>query len=410
MKKSVILIAMFLLLVSVAHAQYSYSNRFPSVVDINLIKQEADPAAPGEVVELKFRVENKGERVATNVQVELLPEYPFSLRPGDAAVQNIGSVESQQRGEDGVVVIYKVIVDRNAPDGTHEIGLRYKDAEHSSWVEFDNFTVRVRSGSQILLINRVVSVPTMIAPGDKSKLAIELRNYATSPFKDIVVKLDLSSVSLTPMGSSNEKVISQIGPQESRTAEFELMALPDAVAGVVKVPVTLSYTDITGRNYSKSSTISAVIGDTPDITVGLERTDIYTEGSVGSAVVRVVNKGTTDVKFLNVQLLPVEGVEIIGSSESYIGNLDSDDFSTAEFQLYVKDADGQVNLPVIVEYKDANNNNYKQELALPLKLYSSSQAKKISGNGNNTFIWVMVLVVIGAGIWYYRRRKKKQKL
>ncbi len=397
----------FLLLVSVVHAQYS--SRFPSVINATLINQEPDPASPGEVIELKFRVENHGERVANNVQVELVPEFPFSIRPGDAAVRSIGSIESQGTGEDGVVVAYKVIVDKNAPDGVHEIVLRYKDAEHSSWIEVDPFTIRVRSGSSILLINKVISVPTMIAPGDKSKVSIELKNYASSLFKDVVVKLDLSSVSITPMGSSNEKVISMISPQESKAAEFDLMALPDATAGVVKVPVTISFTDVTGRNYSKSSTISMMIGDTPDVTIGIERTDIYTKGALGSVVIRVVNKGTTDVKFMNVKLLPIEGAEVVGSDESYIGNLDSDDFSTAEFKLYVKDAEDLVSLPLLVEYKDANNNNYKQDVSLALKLYSSSEAKKFSGNGNGFPVWLIALVIAGAGFWYYRRRKKKQQ-
>src|SRR3989338_8239198 len=257
-KKGILLmgITFLMALLLVTAAQAAYSSRFPSVIDATLINQEPDPASPGEVIELKFRVENEGERVAGNVQVELVPEYPFSLRPGDAAVQSIGSIESQGTGEDGVVVAYKVIVDKNAPDGVHEIVLGYKDAEHSSWIELDPFTIRVRSGSAILIINKVVSVPTMIAPGDRSKVSIELKNYASSLFKDIVVKLDLNSVSLTPMGSSNEKVISMISPQESKAAEFDLMALPDATAGVVKVPVTISYTDVTGRNYSKSSTVS----------------------------------------------------------------------------------------------------------------------------------------------------------
>ncbi len=401
-------LAVILALLIVGAAQAVTGSRFLSVIDTTLINQEPDPASPGEVIELKFRVENSGERTASNVQVELIPEFPFSLRPGDPSIQNIGSVGSQQEGDDGVVVSYKVIVDKNSPDGTHDIKLRYKDDEHSGWIVYDPFSVRVRSASSILLINKVVTVPSMIAPGDKSKVSIELKNFASSVFKDVVVKLDLSSVSLTPMGSSNEKVISMISPQESKAAEFDLLALPDAASGVVKVPVSISFSDVTGRNYSKSSTISIVIGDTPDVTIGLERTDIYTKGAVGSAVVRVVNKGTTDVKFMNVRMLPITGAEIIGTDESYIGNLDSDDFSTAEFKLYVKDAKEQVILPLVVEYKDANNNNYKKEVSLVLKLYSSAEAKKFSGTGSKFPIWLIAVAIALAGFWYYRRRKKRQ--
>lgn len=377
-------------------------------LNITLIKQEPDPVGPGEVVELRFRVENHGGMLAKDVQTELLPEYPLSLRPGDSAVKNAGTVESLQRGDDGAIVKYKVIVDKDSPDGEHDIRLRYKTADDNSWIVLDPFAVRVQSHIAILSISKVVSVPVSIAPGDKGTVSITLTNYASSLMKDILIRLDLSGTSLNPSGSANEKVISSISPQQSAKADFELIANPDATAGIIKVPVSVSYSDITGKNFSKSNTISLMVGDVPDISVLLDRSDIYTEGSVGSVVVRVVNKGTTDVKFMNVKLGAVQGTEIIGSDEAYVGNLDSDDFSTAEFTLYVKDAEEEVSLPVSVEYKDANNNNYRKEEALQLRLYSGSEAKKISGKGNGSYTWLIAIVVVVGGFFGYRRWKKRK--
>ena len=377
-------------------------------LNITLIKQEPDPVGPGDVVELRFRVENHGGMLAKDVQTELLPEYPFSLRPGDSAAKNAGTIESLQRGDDGAIVKYKVIVDKDAPDGEHDIRLRYKTADDDSWIALDPFAVRVQSHIAILSISKIVSVPVSIAPGDKGTVSITLTNYASSLLKDILIKLDLSGTSLNPSGSANEKVISSISPQESAKADFELIANPDAAAGIIKVPVSVSYSDITGNNFSKSNTISLMVGDVPDISVLLDRSDIYTPGSVGSVVVRVVNKGTTDVKFMNVKLGAVKGTEIIGSDEAYVGNLDSDDFSTAEFKLYVKDAKEGVSLPVSVEYKDANNNNYRKEEALQLKLYSGSEAKKISGTGNGSYTWLILIVVAVGGFFAYRRWKKRK--
>ncbi len=377
------------------------------VLNATLITQEPDPAGPGEIIELKFRIENKGQSVAQDVEVELLTEYPFSLRPGDDAIKSIGSIEGYQDKEDGAVVKYKVMVDKNSPDGTHEIGLRMR-SNKESWAVLDPFHVRVQNKIAILSITKVVSIPTMIAPGDKAKVAIELKNYASSLLKDVVVKLDVTGTSLNPIGSSNEKVIPSIDPQKVAIAEFDLMASPDASAGIVKVPAGISYSDITGKNYSKIQTISIIIGDTPDISVGLDRSDIYSKGDVGSVVFRVVNKGTTDVKFLSLKLGKMENVEIVGSDESYIGNLDSDDFSTAEFNLYVKSAAKEVLLPVTVEYKDANNNNYKKEVSLPLRIYSASEAKKIKKESNASALWIAIPIVLAAGFFLYRRWRRKK--
>ncbi len=377
-------------------------------LNITLVNHEPDPVGPGEVVELRFRVENHGGVAAKDVQVELLPEFPFSLRPGDPAVKNVGTIESLQRGDDGAIVKYKVIVDKGSPDGEHDIRLRYKSADDADWIVFEPFLVRVQSHIAILSITKVVSVPVSIAPGDKGRVSIELTNYASSLLKDILVKLDLSGTSLNPSGSANERVVSSIAPQATAKAEFELIANPDAAAGLVKVPLTISYSDVTGKNFSKSNSISLMVGDVPEITIGIERTDIYTKKAVGSVVLRVVNKGTTDVKFLTIKLGQPEHAEIIGTDESYVGNLDSDDFSTSEFKLYVKDAKDEVQLPVVVEYKDANNNNFRKEEAIPLKLYSGSEAKKISGKGNGSLLWIGALVIAAAGFFLYRRWKKRK--
>ena len=409
MKKNV-LIAVVLIMAVMPLAFALNGQRYPSVIDVSLMNQIPDPVGPGEVAELNFRVENSGERAATDVVMELVPEYPFSLRPGDEAKKSIGSLQSKALDDDGVTLRYKVIVDKNAPDGFHDIRLRYKDSEHTEWILLDAFSIKVQSHIAIIGISKVTSNPTSFEPGDKARISLDLKNFASSHLKDIIVKLDLSATDLSPFGSSNERVISSIAAQQSEKAEFDLIADPDAVAGIVKIPVFISYSDVTGMNYTKSNTISLMIGGVPDIAITLDGTDIYTEDSVGDAVIKVVNRGTTDVKFMTVSVGAIEGAEVVGSSESYIGNLDSDDFSTAEFKLMVKDAKESVFLPVTVEYKDANNNNYKKEADLALKLYSSNEAKKITGSGNGSLIWVIAAVLAIAGFFLYRRWKKhKQK-
>ena len=253
----------------------------------------------------------------------------------------------------------------------------------------------------------------MTVPGDKTKLRIELKNYATSLLKDVKLSLNLEkngdeTIPFSPLGSTNEKVISYIEPQATLPIEFELIADSDAVSKAYKIPLSIAYSDVLNKNYSRRNIITIIVGDKPDLGVTLERTELYTSDTSGNVVLRLVNKGTVDIKFLNVKVLQNESLKIIGADEVYVGKLDSDDFSTAEFKLFVK-GKNNVKIPVQVTYKDANNNDYKETREVELKLYNNSDAKKFGVKKSNNIVWIVILaLVIAVGYYYYRKRKNKR--
>ena len=139
----------------------------------------------------------------------------------------------------------------------------------------------------------------------------------------------------------------------------------------------------------------------------LERTDVYSSDTYGNVVLRLVNKGNTDIKFLNVEILPNENVKVIGAREVYIGKLDSDDFSTAEFKLFLKGKDS-ARIPVQVTYKDANNNSFKEKREVELMLYSDGDAKNFGVKKSSSLAWI-IAIVIAAVIGYYFYRKIKAR-
>jgi len=70
----------------------------------------------------------------------------------------------------------------------------------------------------------------------------------------------------------------------------------------------------------------------------------------------------------------------------------------------------QAVLPLVLEYKDANNNNFKDNVKLPLKIYSTAEAKKlglIKGDGKTGFVVIIVVIVLG--LIFYRRWRKAGK-
>jgi len=265
-------------------------------------------------------------------------------------------------------------------------------------------------------VDRFITEPGVVAPGSKAKLIIVLKNHATSLLKDIKVVLDLGksgdeSTPFSPIGSTNEKVVAYIEPESTKSMEFELIADPDAVSKSYKIPISIKYSDTLGRNYSKSNILTIIVGGEPNVSVGIDSSTIYSAGAAGEITIKIVNKGLPDMKFVNVKLDKGDKYRIISPAEVYIGNIDSDDYETADFKLYVeKTSEKKIVLPLSLQYKDANNKDYKNIMNIELPLYSSSEAKKlglVQGNGKVT--WILLIVLAVAGFFGYRMWKKRRK-
>src|SRR3989344_4930941 len=237
-------------------------------------------------------------------------------------------------------------------EGNYEVKVRYKSEGFDSWVSIEDLNVKVQSRDAIISVDRFITEPGVVAPGSKAKLIIVLKNHATSLLKDIKVVLDLGksgdeSTPFSPIGSTNEKVVAYIEPESTKSMEFELIADPDAVSKSYKIPISIKYSDTLGRNYSKSNILTIIVGCEPNVSVGIDSSTIYSAGAAGEITIKIVNKGLPDMKFVNVKLDKGDKYRIISPAEVYIGNIDSDDYETADFKLYVeKTSEKKIVLPL----------------------------------------------------------------
>lgn len=388
---------------------------------VTLVNQEPDPVEPGRIVELKFKVENIGSRNAEDVTVEILPEWPFTLLPTEQKIKQIGSIHGKQIGDIGVIVKYKLLIDKNAPEGEHDIKLRYRVRNlgwASSWIELEPFKISVRTYDALLIIDSIITNPEIIAPGEKVKIIIKLKNMADSILRQIKIKLNLIKefitttniqyieLPFTPVGSTNEKVIKQLLPNEKATVQFDLISSPDADGGIYKIPLMISYIDNLGKNYSRNQLLGLIIGEKPNLKVSLDSTEIYTPKSTGKIIIKFVNLGSTDIKFLYVRLAKTPDYEILSSQDVYIGKIDSDDYETAEFKLYINTEKKEIMLPLHISYGDITNKRYNEDINLKLKLYTTGEAKRYGIKKPNKLIGVIItLLIVGIGLFLYKRFK-----
>ena len=211
-----------------------------------------------------------------------------------------------------------------------------------------------------------------------------------------------------PVRSATEKKIRSLRPGASYVFSYNILTYPEAESKVYRIPIQLKYRDEANNEYSRTDMIGVIVGKEPDLSIWLESTDIKTSGDTGEVVIRLVNKDVTDIKFLKVTLDEDKDYTIKTSSEIYIGNIDSDDYETAEFDIYVDPkASKKITLPLTVQYKDSNNNEYTNITNLEIKLLSDEELKAQSNGKSNLFLGILIVVVVVIiGFIIYRRRKK----
>lgn len=420
-------VMMILMLAAMAASALAVDEAAPAILNTNdaqFLNQDPDPAIAGNDVEIRIKVENVGRNHMTDVVFELTPVYPLSLFPGDDGMRNLGTVYAKQIGEDAFVLYYRLKVDKDAEEGDHTVRIRYKTgSDGDNWRRLDDFDVRIEDEDPVLAVESIDTDPELVKPGEEAELRIRLNNMEGSYVKNIHVNLGLFSATqgtqgtsvvempFSPIGSSNEKIIPSIDEGEIEEVSFRLITDADAESQVYKFPLTLTYTDDAGTDYSKEQIISVRVGMEPDLVVYLDSDEPFIVGNTDSLDVRFVNKGISDIKFLYATLKDSSDYEQISTESQYVGNIDSDDYETAQFRIRCKEcAGGEATFPITVEYMDANNVKYTKDIMLQQKVYTTAQAQeKGLTNDTNTVTGILIvvaIVVVGIILWRVFRKKK----
>ncbi|MBS3164880.1 COG1361 S-layer family protein [Candidatus Woesearchaeota archaeon] len=387
-------------------------------IRVSLLSQSPDPAEPGQTVELRWKAENYGSGNVERVLMEILPRYPFSLEPGVEARKDIGSLSARQKDNDAVTLFYRLRVDPLASPSDEKMTLRYSIDGGASWVTLEDFEVRIAGHTAVLSLESVSVTPERLEPGKPAELALRLRNNADVLLKNIRVNLQFRTVyqtttavqqtdlPFTAVGSSNEKELAQLTPGASGEVAFRIIVDGDASSGVYKVPIGLTYLDRDGNAYSVEETQIGLVVEAPvAYALALKDRDLYTSGN-GEVVLSLSNVGPADINYLTLELLDGERYEVISARESYIGNLESDDFETAAFTIHAEGSE-ELQLQVRLRYRDSFNELHARDEVVPMPLYSTSAAKRlglVQGGGSG---WVLIVAaLLGAGVWWLRRRKR----
>jgi len=265
------------------------------------------------------------------------------------------------------------------------------------------------SSAYALTINSVLTNPSQIAPGRVSIIELSLENNGEEKITDVSVSLDLANVPFAPELSSSEFNFDEIKDGRIEYATFKIRALNDAQAGIYKIPIKITYNE-EGTVKQSSSLISLIINSPPILDASIEK-GLLLKGSENAVSVKIINKGLSNVKFLEIEIGKSSYYSITSPENVYIGDLDSDDFDSAEFNVYFKvNAPSTLNVPITLRYMDALNNKSEETFNLDARVYSREQAIQLGLiKTNNTYIYVIVVIVLIVIYIIYRRIRKAIK-
>jgi hypothetical protein len=256
-----------------------------SYLQFTLVNQNPSSADPGGYVDLLFKIENWGTESAENVTFELLPTYPFSLDPGVSTVNNIGTINSLQRGDDAYLIRYKLKVDKDALNGNNEIKLKYSDGGGSSY--------------SIVTFNVSISNPRTdfdIVVQDSTTLAIA--NIGSNTAYSVVVKIPQQE-NFRVTGTS-ASIIGNLNAGDYTLATFQMVSTT-SIANV---------SNISRRMPPTEATANFTMNREKNLTVEISYTDLL-------GIRRTVQK---EVSFDSVSESAKSIIQASQSSTSIIGN------------------------------------------------------------------------------------------
>src|SRR3989338_773787 len=271
------------------------------------------------------------------------------------------------------------------------------------------------AGISALTITSVITSPVEVAQGENTNVKIELDNDGDFDLEDVSVSLDLTNVPFAPYSSSSEVSFDELREGKTKSADFDLIALNTATAGIYKIPVHISYTDTNDDlRKTKDSLISITVNSKPVLGINVGE-NLLLKNSNNQLTVQIVNKGLSDVKFLEINLKPSAYYDILSQNSVYIGDIDSDDFDSADFQIFFKsDSPDIVYVHVTINYKDPTNKPYTEDFSVPVNVYTKDKAIELGlmpQSRTGLYVGIVIALIIIFFIYrYFRKRSKMKKM
>lgn len=297
-----------------------------TVLSISLANYDPNPAMAGNVVEVSIGVENIGGMDLNDLMLEVLPEYPFQLVSGETAVKSIGIIQGYSEGSNANIKIikYRMLINKDTPAGSYELKLKYYQSGSTSATQKSlSLDVKNRDSAEVIHIDT-----TVLVPGKQTGMKFTINNVGNAPLRDLTFYWENTENIILPVGSDNTKNIKNIEIGESQDLEYQVIADTNAVPGLYKLNLYLTYKDNINGTEKKISTIAGMyVGGGTDFDVA------FSDNANSQISFSIANIGSNPANSVSVVIPQQMGWSVSGSNSVIIGNLNKGDYTVASFKL-----------------------------------------------------------------------------
>ncbi len=214
--------------------------------------------------------------------------------------------------------------------------------------------------------------------GSEAQFALTLENFGGSSASPIV---DINQTSqFTPIGSTLI-YFDSIPPGENETKIITVGIGSSIAAGYYNLPMSVM---VNGGSYAEDVGVAVVA--TPDVIVTATTQPSFISGGTSGAkvVAQISNNGNSAIRSVYVTTEPQSAMPVIGATDQFIGTLNVDDFATFQVTVDVPQnlTPGQYNLPIMVDFKDADNIQHNLSKNIPITIYSPMDAARLNGGAS----------------------------
>ena len=264
--------------------------------------------------------------------------------------------------------------------------------------------------AQLFRIGMIDQDPDPVRAGEVVEARFKLENLWEETKYDVTIEV-VPEYPFSVYGESNTKELGRIdGTRLGSDAvyfDFKLRVDSEAVDGDHEITLlvhdgenTLSFENMFFVDVEKELIkLSPYVIDS----------DLVVPGKTGRFTIEIANSGGTDVEALELELLPSEDYKLLSTTNYlYLGNLESDDTESEDFDVYVEEGAEEVHIPIKLSY-EVDDARYNEEFKLSLNLLSEKEAKQLGLIETSAVPYVLgigAVVILGLVVW--KRRAKKR--
>jgi hypothetical protein len=267
------------------------------------------------------------------------------------------------------------------------------------------FLISFASAECTLSASLVNQDPYPAVPGDYVKLVFQLNGVKNPTCGQVTFKLlEKYPIRFDPETSQEITINSGTFTKDHSSylmAPYKVRVDENALDGENPIEVDFAYGAFAGTASHQSKQFNLEV---EDVKADFEITIKNYEANTNTLTLEILNIGESDIEALTLEIPDQEKINVKGAHRNIVGDLDSNDYTTADFEAVPKDGE----IMVSVLYTDSINTRRNLQKTV---VFNSEYFQDRSGDEGGTSIWsyVFIVVVIGGIIWWWRRRNKKKQ-